>query len=365
MKVQKLQKRSPLHPLMGAMLIMLMTGCCGLAPFRATTDRVGAFQLGKDSGWSGFRTPGESDPPQLVLLSPYEPGRIPIVFIHGLLSSPKTWLEMLSGIQDDAELSARYQFWAYRYPTGVSYLQSASDLRMQLTTRVQQLDPNRQDPALSELVLIGHSMGGLIAKLQVSQSEGELWDAFSTQTLDSLNTAPETTNKIYETLWFRPLPFVKRVVLIATPHGGSTMSNGRLGRLGKSLVEIPEEIRHGYEQFLSANFDFLESQPNREFPTSIDFLDPSHPALKAVSQLKLADGVRIHSIVGDGKKLPDGSWGDGVVSTESACLPGADSEIRIRSHHMKIHRTPEAIAETRRVLHHHLWDVHQTLAAGF
>ena len=50
--------------------------------------------------------------------SPTIPNRVPGVMVHGLWSSPATWMEMFNDLRARSPASARrYQFWFYLYPT--------------------------------------------------------------------------------------------------------------------------------------------------------------------------------------------------------------------------------------------------------
>jgi len=104
---------------------------------------------------------------QLVGLEPYRPGQIPIVFIHGTGSSSGRWRNLINDLQSDAAIRKGFQFWSFSYATGNPVQFSADQLRELLQAAVRQLDPRGRDPALRQIVLIGHSQGGLLAKWQV------------------------------------------------------------------------------------------------------------------------------------------------------------------------------------------------------
>ena len=88
--------------------------------------------------------------------------------------------------------SSRYQFWYFRYDTGAPFLGSAARLRQQLATIHQVYDPARCNPNMSRIVLIGHSMGGLVAQLQVTYSGDTVWQAAATQPFNTIVTDPAT-----------------------------------------------------------------------------------------------------------------------------------------------------------------------------
>jgi pimeloyl-ACP methyl ester carboxylesterase len=182
--------------------------------------------LPKTNAIQGFIQPfGAGDTqPKLEFLQPHQPGRIPVVFIHGLASDEGTWFDMLNELRVWKAFHRRFEPWLYHYPTGASFLQSSAVLRRELTAAVQRLDPQGQDPALKSMVLVGHSMGGLHAKLQVVESGTAIWEAIACRPFDEIRMRPEMRRDVAPAYFFHPLPFVKRVVFIATPHSGAAAS---------------------------------------------------------------------------------------------------------------------------------------------
>ena len=98
-------------------------------------------------------------------LEPYRPGQIPVVFIHGTASSSGRWADLVNDLQSDPGIRDHFQFWWFSYSTGNPTPFSALRLRTAIEDAVRELDPQGKDPALRQIVLIGHSQGGLIAKM--------------------------------------------------------------------------------------------------------------------------------------------------------------------------------------------------------
>src|SRR5262249_9427709 len=155
---------------------------------------------------------------QLKALTPYSRGRIPVVFVHGTASSAGRWAEMLNELDNDPALIDRFQFWFFQYDTGNPILYSAMLLREALTDRGHALDPTGSDPALQDMVVIGHSQGGLLTKVTAIDSGTAFWDGVAKKPFDPEDFSPETAALIQRALFVKPLPFVKRVVFISTPH---------------------------------------------------------------------------------------------------------------------------------------------------
>ena len=296
----------------------------------------------------------ESAEPKLILLEPYQRGKIPVVFVHGLLSDPLTWVDLYDTIRVDPELQDRYQFWAFQYPTGDAFLRSAADLRRELGAVVARVDPEGADPALSQMVLVGHSMGGLVSQLQITWPEDRLWRSFANRPLESLQGPPQVRDRLQELFFFDPSPHIRRVVYIGTPHNGSTMATRSIGRLGSYLVRIPGADEKEYAAFLAANPGVIHRFASRRIPTSVDMLEPDNPILRGLASLPVAEGVATHSIIGTGGCRLCCERSDGVVPVSSARTAGVESELFVDAKHEDLHRHPETVREVLRILRRHL-----------
>lgn len=325
-------------------------------PIRETGSRISEISssLGTSWGLEGFHYPEQSEPPQLIQLEPYRPGKIPVVFIHGLASAPGTWKEMFEQLEADEEIRDRFQFWVFQYPTGTSFLTPAAELRRQLTEAIQKHDPAGAETALKHVVLVGHSMGGLVARLQVTDSQDAVWQAFFTRPLEELRTDEATRQQLRQVMVFDPVPNVDRVIFIATPHRGSRWTERPIGFLGRRMVQFPNAVRSKYMELLKSNADKLNDEATQDVPTSVDHLKPGNPLLDALEPLTPSPRVHLHSIVGTGRVQPDLSLGDGVVSLGSSHLDEAESELHVTSSHTKVHKDKAAIKEVRRLLLLHL-----------
>ena len=127
----------------------------------------------------------------MILIQPYEPGRIPVVFVHGTASSPVWWAEMLNTLRSDPVIRKRFQFWFFQYDSSRMIMLSAAELRETLTDMVQQLDPEGKDPALRQMVVVGHSQGGLLTKMSVVAPGDRLWKSISDQSIDDMDMTEE------------------------------------------------------------------------------------------------------------------------------------------------------------------------------
>ena len=296
----------------------------------------------------------QSIPNGLFLSQPYQPGRIPVVFVHGTFSNPAWWAEMLNTLRADPILRQKFQFWAFLYNSSAPVLVSAADLRDALRDKVAQLDPAGKDPALREMVVVGHSQGGLLTKFTVVDTGDSMVRTLTGKELDAMELPEEQKTEARRLLMVEPVPAVKRVVFIATPHRGSILSKNYVRTLIKKIVTLPATII----QTTFSLHDLFTDDVKRllgssKVPTSIDGMSPDNPVLKTLASTPLAPGVVGHSIIavkGDGDpKLGD----DGVVAYTSAHLDGMQSEFIVRSGH-SCQEHPFTIEEVRRILLVHL-----------
>jgi triacylglycerol esterase/lipase EstA (alpha/beta hydrolase family) len=110
-------------------------------------------------------------------MMPHRYGQIPVVFVHGTASSVGRWAEMINVLQAYQAIRDRYDFWAFSYDTGNPILYSSMILRDALISAVKLLDPEGKDPGLAQMVVIGHSQGGLLTKMMVVNTESRFYDA--------------------------------------------------------------------------------------------------------------------------------------------------------------------------------------------
>jgi len=351
-------------------------------PLEYETSAALAYSLDNSELWefefAGFRS-GDALPVNitdgLVMLQPYRPGKIPIVLVHGTASSPARWAEMLNEYQSDPILRDSYQFWIFMYTTGNPVLYSASLLRESLQKTLAEVDPDDRDPALRRMVVVGHSQGGLLAKLQVIPSDTRFWDNISSTPFEKIEVRPQTRKMLRKALFFEPQEFIERVVFISTPHRGSFLAGNWLGRIASSLVNAPTELvgvgldlaRAGVsvpgEAVDRAGSIFglfrgdQDADLQRELarlPSSVDNMDPDHRFIRNLQSIPVAPDVHAHSIIPVRGSSPPEGQNDGVVEYSSAHIEEAESEYVVygSSHSTQSH--PETIQELRRILLKHL-----------
>lgn len=280
---------------------------------------------------------------RIVRLQPYDPNKAVVLVIHGLMDSQATWTPMINELRGNEEIRKNYQFWFYSYPSGYPYPYSASILRRELDA-VQ-----KKFPLKKPIVVVGHSMGGCISRLLITDTEEKVWDSIFTKKPAELNIPQSDKKLLEEALIFRHRPEVGRAILIAAPLKGSNLANNWLARLGSKLVKSPVTlIKAGENLMLAASFR-SEGLGIKGLPNSVDTMSPKNRFVKAINTLPIVSGIPCHTIIGDRGKRDSPDSSDGFVPYWSSHLDGATSEKIVPSGH-SVHQHPQAIEEVKRIL---------------
>ncbi len=305
-------------------------------------------------GFFGGALPGIEEPARLRAVQPYRRGRIPVVFVHGTASSTTRWADMVNDLSNDPAIREHFQFWYFTYDTGNPILFTADALRELLREAVARLDPGGTDPALHDMVVIGHSQGGLLTKTTAIDS-GEKFYYWKTP-FAQLKMSDETRAYFQRVLFLQPLPFVKRVIFVATPHRGSYVAGNWLAHQVARFIKLPGRVVNALGEVVKGNPEFASFRA----PTAVDNMTPTNPFVKTLAEMPVAPGITANSIVavqGDG---PVEEGDDGVVEYTSAHRTDVESEIVVRSGH-SCQSNPATIAEVRRILQRHLAAYQQQL----
>lgn len=262
----------------------------------------------------------------------------------------------------DEALRQRYQIWQVYYPTNAPVAVNRAEIQALVERSLQHFDPAGTAIASQDMVLIGHSMGGVIGRLLVSSSGERLWNSLlENYRLDGERGA-RIRAKLSPLLHFSPMPQIDRAIFIAAPHRGTPLAEGGLGRFVGRLVRLPIALldRFGdvFQDLASSERGGQGGDPRRKRrllpPTSIDNLRDTDPFVRASMDLPISPQVHYHTIVGREKpQVPLADSDDGLVPYRSAHPDGAESELVVTSWH-SVQETPQAILEIRRILHEQL-----------
>jgi pimeloyl-ACP methyl ester carboxylesterase len=299
--------------------------------------------------------------PGIYPAQPYQHGKIPVLFVHGTMSSPLLWAEMWNTLLGDRTLREKYQFWFYLYDSAKPVGQSAVHLRESIETTVRTMDPDGQDPMLRQMVVIGHSQGGLLTKLTATHTGDALIGAVTGKTLAELKLAPEDERLVSRVAIYEPLPEVKRVVFISTPHRGSYLAGGLARKLARRFLDLPKQALQTTAQLLTLAPTI--SPDLKLASTSLDSMTPDNPAMLALAEIPVTPPIKAHSIIAvKGDDVPP-KGGDGVVKYASAHIAGVESELVVRGGH-SCQGNPTTIEEVRRILLEHMQHISGSSPSG-
>ncbi len=285
----------------------------------------------------------------------YERGKVPVVFIHGVKSNPLAFIEMMDRLVREKDIRRNYEFYLFYYPTGGGWIFTAPEFRKSIRALRTEFDPQGTSVGFDNMVVLAHSMGGLITRASVSTNPEVIYNAWFSRPIDELHGSERNRELVRETFAYEPLTKVSRVVFMATPHRGSNLADLRILTLISKLIKLPASITGSVLELIAHNgVNIIEGNvENFRVPTSIDELSPNNRTIKAVPELNFPDGMEVHSIIGakGGNKKSDG-----IVPYWSSHIDEADTELIIKSNH-SVPNKPAAADEVLRILREHLKEI--------
>jgi pimeloyl-ACP methyl ester carboxylesterase len=293
--------------------------------------------------------PGQyAETARIARLQPYDPNKTVVLVIHGLMDSPATWAPMINDLRGDEKIRKKYQFWFYSYPSGYPYPYSAAILRRELG------GIEKRYPLHKKIVVIGHSMGGCISRLLITDTGEKIWMITFGKPPEEVAMPPEVKKLWADAIIFRHRPEIGRVIFISAPLRGSELASNWLGRIGSSLVKAPATLLSaGRDAFKLATFQAGDLRLKR-IPNSVDTLAPNNRFVRVINTIPITSGIPYHVISGDrgkggNKDKTKPVMSDGIVPYWSSHMEGAVSELVVHSNH-SAHQNPQAIAEVKRIL---------------
>ena len=301
---------------------------------------------GKHEVWRVLNPEKYADTAAIERLQPFNPNKTVVLVIHGLKDSQATWTPMINKLRGDPVIRKHYQFWFYSYPSGYPFPYSAAILRDELD------EVEKHFPHLKPMVVVGHSMGGCISRLLLTDSGNELWMKIFGRPPDEVPLSPKVREYFRQELFFRHRPEIGRVIFIASPLRGSNMATGIIRSLANMLIrESTLSSQASQEMLRLTSIKEEELKPMRR-ANSVDSLSPKSRFLHAMNEIPMTPGVPCDTIIGDRGRGDSPNSSDGVVPYWSSHLKGAESEHIVPSAH-SAHQNRQAIAEVLRILKAH------------
>jgi len=312
--------------------------------FSAPTAMLIARERPERLGFSRVMDPQKyADTARLYQLQQYDPNRTPVIFVHGLQETGASWTPMIDALRDDPRIREHYQFWFFSYPSGYPYPYSAALFRRELD------GVKRAFPKHKRVVLIGHSMGGMICRLMITDAGDKIWrDYFATPPVKT-PLANDTRKLLEEALVFNHRPDVASAIFISTPHRGSKLATSGIGRIGAALVRTPQSFGSIYTSTKPLLIADPAARPLDRMPNSVDTLEPNDRFVEAVNKIPITPAIPYHSIIGDRGRGDTPNSSDGIVPYWSSHLDGAESELIVNSGHGAQYNA-QAIREVERIL---------------
>ncbi|KXV02936.1 hypothetical protein AD929_01385 [Gluconobacter potus] len=327
------------------------------APLQFDQTTARAESLNDAMDWSveyrGFldgRLFNKGDHPQLLTIEPHQYGHRPVVLVHGTASSAARWASMGNDLMEDTTIRNHYEFWFFSYATGNPIPYSALQLRQALEKAVAQLGGAKADPALGKMTLIGHSQGGLLAKMLVVNAGDRLWNGMISIPLDRLKLRPSDETLLHDALFPTPLPEARSVVFISTPQHGSYVAGLSVAQLVGRLVTFPVSVQETVRAVFASSPEIRKLNMRPWRVGSVYGMSPRSSFIRSLAAIPVASDVESHSIIpvlGDG---PLKTADDGVVMYESAHIPDVQSELVVRHSGHSTQSNPVTTAEVRRIL---------------
>jgi pimeloyl-ACP methyl ester carboxylesterase len=314
------------------------------ADFDAPTALLIARERPERLGLSRVMNPDAyADTAMLTRLQQFDPTRTPVIFVHGLQETGASWAPMIDSLRDDPSIRKHYQFWYFSYPSGYPYPYAAALFRHDLDG-IEHAFPNHK-----RIVLIGHSMGGLICRLMITDASDTIWRYFFATPPEKTPLTSGTRKLLEEALIFNHRSDIQRVIFISTPHRGSDLASNWIGRIGAALVRTPQRFTSTYAAVKPLLIADPAARPLNRMPNSVDTLEPNDRFVEAVNKLPITRGIPYHSIMGDRGRGDTPNSSDGVVPYWSSHVDGAQSELIVNSDHGAQYN-PQAIREVQRIL---------------
>ncbi|GBR48196.1 lipase family alpha/beta hydrolase [Gluconobacter roseus] len=327
------------------------------APLQFDQTTARAESLNDAMDWSveyrGFldgRLFNQGDRLQLLTIEPHQAGHRPVVLVHGTASSAARWANMVNDLMEDPVIRNHYEFWFFSYATGNPIPYSALQLRQALEKAVAQLGGAKADPALGKITLIGHSQGGLLAKMLVVNTGDRLWNGMVSVPLDRLKLRPADETLLRDALFPKPLPEARSVVFISTPQHGSYVAGLSVAQLVGRLVTFPVSVQEVVRAVFASSPETRKLNMRPWRVGSVYGMSPRSSFIRSLAAIPVAPGIDSHSIIPVLGNGPLKTADDGVVTYESAHVPDVQSELVVRHSGHSTQSNPVTTAEVRRIL---------------
>ena len=291
----------------------------------------------------------------LFFATPYTPEKIPVVFVHGLNSSPGTYKTLYNELVGQQWFRDKYQVLFFSYPTGIAWPYNAAEFRRQLQRAQNYAASKGSLDNWDRMVVVGHSMGGVISKASLIEPGDRFYKASYSRPIEELRVSKQTREAIRQVRLYNPLEAPTRAIFMAAPLQGAPAADRFIWQAVSNIIRIPKVLTIDLATATLSEISSAIQQGGQTRPplTSIGTLSPGYRAYSAMKNSPFRDRLTYHAIIGDRGKNDSPKSSDGIVPYWSAHLDDAASEkIVPASHTLTAH--PDTIAEVSRILQLHL-----------
>jgi hypothetical protein len=290
----------------------------------------------------------------IYFLQPYDPNKIPLVFVHGLVSSPDAFKNAINSLVPEPWFRKNYQIWLYNYPTGNPWIFSSLNFREKMREACAYARSKGPDQNLNRMVVVAHSMGGLLTRSSITDPGNAFYNEYFDKPIDQLKISENSRRMIRDGTLYEPLHEPRRVVFMAVPHRGSPVATWGPSVWFSRLIRLPKTLTIGLlDTALTTVGKVAQGEAPSGQMTSIGSLSPNNPANLALNKLPLPRGVTFHSIIGDRGKGDTPNSSDGIVPYWSSHVTPIASEKIVSSNH-GVPDNADAAVELKRILKLHL-----------
>ena len=278
--------------------------------------------------------------------------KMPVIFVHGLISDPNDWRFLHNALLADPAIRQKYQFWAFYYPTSMAVPWTATRFRQSLAHMHTRMNPGGRNPNFNRTVLLGHSMGGLLARMQIVSGGDAIYRRYFRKRPEQLRLSESERQVVRDMFFFQPNPDIDETIFICVPHQGSLLATNWIGKLGRSLARLPLTVVETTANVVTLNADALAADVQFSPGTSIDSLSPGGKFASVLQELQMSPRVKLHSIIGNrGARGDIWKTSDGVVPYWSSHIEGVPETIIPSNHSGPEHE--QCAVKVKDLLHRH------------
>ena len=178
-----------------------------------------------------------------IALTPYAPGRVPLVLVDGAGFSPLMMAQIANEIAGSNDLRQRFQVWRYQYATAAPLFYSASVFRDDIERLSARMERAIGRSFTGRAVVIAHGAGAVLAKTLLVDSTTRLWNAAFSSPLSQLALTSADRDLLDRVFFWERSRRIDRVIVVDEPGNAAALSRGAGARAVRLLLTQPAAFR--------------------------------------------------------------------------------------------------------------------------